>query len=270
MPGCAIVLPLVHPGTRHTISLKPKTLSGRGVIELPPTMKRKQRAALENPAKKKQAKAVGLAVSQAIARSQATPRVSQSIRFQVTSPNVERKNIDVGGPGTLTLVAGSAAWTAGTLLNPIAQGTTANQRVGRKVTMLSVMIRYAVALASTSTGGSPIRFKVVYDKQSNGAAPAITDIVTVDTFTAPNNLDNSDRFVTLIDKITAPISAGSETSVAAVEKASMSLETMFTGTAGAIANILSGSVYIFAAQDSAIATANATFSYISRIRFTDQ
>lgn len=236
-------------------------------------MKRKQRAALDSPSAKKKQATMLLNVSQQLARSAnqpPLPRPQRGLRFQVNSPNVERKNIDVGGPATIAVAFGSAAWSAGTLLNTVAQGTTANQRVGRKITMLSLQIRYAVALGATSTGGSPIRFKVVYDKQSNGVAPAITDILTVDTFTAPNNLDNSDRFITLMDKVTEPISTGNNPSVSSIEKTTMSLETMFTGTAGAIANILSGSVYIFVAQDSAILVANAVFSFITRIRFTDQ
>lgn len=235
-------------------------------------MKRKQRAALQGPpSKKKLAAVAGMAASQAVARSQGMgpPIPRKTLRFQVVSPNMEKKNIDIGGPNTITMTFATATWFGGTLLNGVAQGLTPNTRVGRKTTMVSLLLRWAASLAATSTGGSPVRIKVVYDKQSNGAAPVITDILTIDSFFAPNNLDNSDRFVTLIDKITDPISTGDSFSVAGVEKVNMALETMFTGTAGAIANILSGSIYIFASMDSGILVASPTLAYISRIRFTD-
>ena len=50
----------------------------------------------------------------------------------------------------------------------------------------------------------------------------------------------------------------------------LNLETMFNaGSAGTIADITSGSVYMFIAQSGGITTTAPTLSYRSRIRYTD-
>ena len=46
-------------------------------------------------------------------------------------------------------------------------------RVGRKITMTKITMNWNVAMPSAAVGGGSLRFKVVYDKQTNGAAPSI-------------------------------------------------------------------------------------------------
>lgn len=166
--------------------------------------------------------------------------------------------------------AGSFAFSAATLLNGLASGSTATTRVGRKVTMTSLLLRYNVSLAPTSVGGSPIRILVVYDKQANAAAPAITDILLTDTFNSANNLSNRDRFVTISDFITPCISVAGNYSYAGVIYKRFALETMFnTGSAGTVGDMTSGSVHVFSAQTADITTATYEMSMVGRIRFTD-
>jgi len=164
----------------------------------------------------------------------------------------------------------SGAFTAGTLLNGLVPGSTASQRIGRKVTIKSLLVRYSWGLATTSTGGSPLRILIVYDKQANAVAPAITDILLTDTFHSANNLSNRDRFVTISDIITDPVSTGDSFAVAGVIYKKLNLETMYNaGTAGTIGDISSGSIYMFVAQTGRIATASPEFSSTVRIRYTD-
>lgn len=203
---------------------------------------------------------------------QLRPAAVPNLRFQkqTSSAGPEKKNVDVGAPSTLALAFGSAAWTAApVLLNPIAQGTTANTRLGRKTQNISLLLRWSVQLGAASTGGAPVRVKVVFDKQANGAAPAITDIFTLNDFHSVNNLDNTDRFITLIDFITPTVSLSGDYSVSGVIKKSLKLETMWTGAAGAIANITSGSFYLLVAQEGGILVGNAIFTYLTRIRYID-
>lgn len=180
----------------------------------------------------------------------------------------ELKFIDNNANTAVTF--GSSTFSTPVLLNGVQQGSDATARIGRKTIMKSLLLRYTWNLGSTSTGGSPVRILIVYDKQANAAAPAITDLLLADTFISQNNLNNRDRFVVLCDVITEPISANGNGSIGGTIYKKINLETMFNaGTAGTIADITSGSVYLFVAQTANIGTANASFNWRSRIRFED-
>jgi len=164
---------------------------------------------------------------------------------------------------------------AAILLNGIAQGTTASTRVGRKLTIKSLLLKYTWNRGAASTGGSPLRILVVYDRQTNATAPAITDILVVDEFTSPNNLSNRDRFITIFDHIAEDVGGGDVTGgyrycTSGVLYKSLNLEQMFnTGNAGTVGDITSGSIYLFVAQAGFLATANGNFTMYSRMRYTD-
>lgn len=165
---------------------------------------------------------------------------------------------------------GVNTWSAGTLLNGMATGSDASTRIGRKITIKSLLARWSFQLATTSVGGSPVRILIVYDKQANATAPAITDILLVDHFNSPNNLSNRDRFVTISDFVSEGISTGDKFSESGVIYKKLNLETMFNaGSAGTIGDITSGSIYMFVCQDSGITTAVADFQSYVRIRYTD-
>jgi len=164
----------------------------------------------------------------------------------------------------------SAAFSAAQLLLTIAQGTDASGRIGRKITVKSLLFRFAIKLGTTSTFGAPVRILIVYDRQANATAPAITDVLTVDDFFSPNNLSNRDRFVTIFDNITDPISAGSNAQVADVLYKRLNLEVMYNaGTDATIGSISSGSIYLFVAQAGSLLTANGNINARCRIRYTD-
>ena len=156
------------------------------------------------------------------------------------------------------------------LLNGMANGSDASSRIGRKVVLKSLLIRWTAALSPTSTGGSPIRILCIYDKQANATAPSVTDILLADNFNSANNLSNRDRFVTLCDYITEPVSANGDFTVSGAIYKKINLETMFnTGSAGTIGDITSGSVYLIAAQTAGVSTAAVSLAARSRIRYTD-
>ena len=135
---------------------------------------------------------------------------SKSLVFQANTVGAgpERKNIDsnlVGVSGIATPI-GLPDWSPTiTLLNGVAQGATEVTRVGRKITMTKITMNWNVAMPSAAVGGGSLRFKVVYDKQTNGAAPSILSVFTVDNFYSHNNLANADRYITLFDHITDPL-----------------------------------------------------------------
>lgn len=195
----------------------------------------------------------------------------------------ELKYVDVDGTIAQS-IGNTAVWTNLGLLNGLSQGTTASQRVGRKVNMKSYYIRWGINPQITSIQSFAVRFLCIYDKQANASAPNISDILEgnggAPTFFAPNNLSNRDRFITLADwttpVITGPAgSTATNASVGAPAKAfgdwykRLSLEVMFNGTnGGTIGDITSGSVYLFACEYG-VATANVQVAFYSRIRYTD-
>lgn len=203
------------------------------------------------------------------------PISAQSMRVggYATSSAPEKKFVDVSVNGQALALAANTFTTPGPtfLLNGLVPDSTATGRIGRKIVMKSLYVRYSFNMAATSTLGAPCRLIVFYDKQANAAAPAVTDVLLADSFLSPNNLSNRDRFVILADEVTEPIgvATGVFTTSGVIYK-KLNLETMYNaGTAGTIADITSGSVYIMACQAGPIATAAPVWNFRSRIRYSD-
>lgn len=184
---------------------------------------------------------------------------------------IEKKWVDI---------AQNAAFPSGTttgtltLLNPLSLGNTSNSRVGSRVEVKSVAIRGLFQSSATSIA-TPIRIKVVYDKESNGAAPVATDILTNDVIYGHNNLSNAGRFITLIDQIITPTFAPGVTAIGSGGSLVFDLFVKCnlpvkynTGNAGTIADIVSGGIYMLTYQTGASTTPNND-EIITRVRYTD-
>ncbi len=90
-------------------------------------------------------------------------------------------------------------------LNLIAQGVTESTRVGRKCTLKSFAWHFDMDLpevdaAATPAGGDVVRVILFLDKQANGAALVVTDFLEINNYQSFNNLANSSRFRTLMDR----------------------------------------------------------------------
>ena len=153
-------------------------------------------------------------------------------------------------------VAGLGLATGYTCINTLEQGNGVSQRIGNKVVIKSIMIQGMIAapvtVDATDTGG--VRVIVVYDKQTNGAAPAITEIIgNVSTaggyatgFNSPIKITNKNRFVVLRDHI-FPMGGN-------IDQASHSfkwfikkqLETTYSSTSSppTVANITTGAIFL--------------------------
>jgi len=114
----------------------------------------------------------------------------------------ELKALDV--PNNTVLVNTTAVITP---LNLIRAGSTFCNRIGRKIEMESARLVGALVPVRTVVNQDYVRIMIVYDRQTNGALPAIADILqTTDQATANTtgtlsgvNLNNRDRFVILKD-----------------------------------------------------------------------
>lgn len=172
-----------------------------------------------------------------------------------------------------TLTQGVGTWTtpgATFLLNGLVPDSTASGRIGRKVMMKSIYIRISFELQAASVGGSPLRCIVVYDKQANATAPAVTDVLVTDAHISPNNISNRDRFVTVFDQMIDTVSVNNNFSASSSLYKKINLPIQFNaGTAGTIADITTGSLYIMFSQTSGITTSGPIVRWYARIRYSD-
>lgn len=205
----------------------------------------------------------------AMRRKSALTRQSMLVGgYAGTKVRAEKKFIDVSA--TSTAVAGASTFSAATLLNGCVPGATASDRIGRKIHMKSLFLRYTTAIPASSGGSGCVRILVVYDKQPNAATAAITDVLLASDMRSPNNLSNSDRFVTLIDEVCQPMSVNEIEEQSGVLYRKFNLESAFNaGTAGTIADITSGSILLFTAQSGGITTNAPTTTFRARVRYVD-
>lgn len=118
------------------------------------------------------------------------------------SNSTELKALDF--PASNQLLNATAVITP---LNLIRAGSSFFNRVGRKIEMQSLRIVLEVEPLRSITADDYVRFMIVYDRQTNGALPAIADIIQTTDQAGANtttplsgiNLNNRDRFVILRD-----------------------------------------------------------------------
>lgn len=159
---------------------------------------------------------------------------------------------------------GSAAWSELDCLNGITQGISANERVGRKIQMKSLQVRWS---ESTTASLSALRILVVYDRDGL-PLPFITDVLSVDNFNSNMQLSNSDRFVVLHDEvIPCEVSGPTNNRRAGKFYIKLNLPTMYQGTTNAGGDISHGSLWIM--SNSLNGPIGAGIGYNSRVRYTD-
>jgi len=179
----------------------------------------------------------------------------------------EKKNIDTDTPALIAV--GSTLGSGPTLLNTCAQGTTAITRVGRSIRMTSIQYRFIGSLAATSVGSSPLRLLIVYDKQTNQAAPTCADIMQSDTIESPLNLEKNKRFVVLFDDDVECIGTAGPQSWSRKGYKKINLETEFTGASGTVGYIIGGAVWAIVYQNGNIITTAPAMQLYTRIRYID-
>ncbi len=88
----------------------------------------------------------------------------------------------------------------------IPEGNGESARVGRRITVRSILWRYNIQLPTTATAADTsdiVRVILYHDKQTNGATATITGILEANDFQAFNNLANKGRFTILMDRFHA-------------------------------------------------------------------
>lgn len=161
-----------------------------------------------------------------------------------------------------------------TLIPTIAQGSTVNQRIGKKAILKSLQIRGTVYNGST-TSTSDCAVLIVYDRQPTGSLPAVTDILDSANSRSFNNDVNSDRFkiirrwdFELIGASGTPTTGLEAMSADAFVSLNLPIQFKAVGT-GAINDIALGALYLVTVGNNAAGTSASSAGLGFRTRFMD-
>lgn len=159
------------------------------------------------------------------------------------------------------------------LLNGLSLGNTAITRVGQQVSIKSLQI--TGRWANDQAVPQAMRIMVFIDKQANGAAPAVTDLLNSVVPTALRNLAWRKRFNVIVDKFysVGGYTAAVETNVYRVVKMYIKFKRPLkveynTGNNGNIQDIAANSLYWCVVGNQA-APGGCPFVGNARIRFYD-
>jgi len=168
----------------------------------------------------------------------------------------------------------TAAFVGITCLNLVPQGAGVFQRVGNKIFTRNIRLR-AYFSAATAADLVYLRVAVIYDRQPNGAYPAIADIFANATTGACTqmvslNIANVRRFTPLRDQILTVDPAKSVMPVIDWY-IPCRLQTEFKTSTSAIADITTGSILLVvsAVNGAGSLSTFATGGLVSRIRYDD-
>lgn len=169
----------------------------------------------------------------------------------------------------------------GSIIN-IAQGVTESQRIGRKCTIRSMHWQASLTLPGANGAASPpasdrVRVIVYLDRQCNGAAAAIGDILALNIIDSFRNLANQGRFQLLHDKFyplnyqtLSSDNAGTQDACTLIKNFSfykkLNIPIEYSGTTGAIGEIRSNNIGILLEGQVGVAGFNGRI----RFRFSDR
>jgi len=202
--------------------------------------------------------------------------------YNLSSGTKEYKFVDVslGASGSsTTLVTGGAATFV--LLNGLKQGTSAFNRIGNKIAMKSLYWGLNFALSSadvdpatdTNVNNVPVRCMIVYDKQTNGVAPVMTDFIDTADASAQLNLNKRSRCQVFAGErfhlgANGTIELATGGSVINVFR-KLNVDTQYSGTGATVTSIASGALWMVTIGDAAAASPNPTFRLSTRVRFVE-
>lgn len=163
-------------------------------------------------------------------------------------------------------------------LNLIPQGVTATTRVGRQCQIKSIQVRATVQYVpgADTVGSAQVWIYLVQDRQANGAAAAVTDVLTSDDFNiAMINLANSERFRVIRRwAITLQAGAGVQGAFGRDHKTideyiRVNTPVEFSSTTGAITELKSNNYFLMAGTSAAATDDEVAVAGTCRLRFTD-
>lgn len=183
-----------------------------------------------------------------------------------------------GGAGELKFldidIDDAAVSAAGTIIEDacpvIVQGTGENERLGRKCTIKKIGWKFNITLGTSAAALSDETVRVILylDTQCNGTAAAVTGtggMLVSDDYQAFNNLENSGRFRTWMDRTYSlnSLAGGYSMNVNDTFYKDCSLDMEYSGTTGAIGEMRSNNFGVLLLSKGG----QAVFDSKMRIRF---
>lgn len=158
-------------------------------------------------------------------------------------------------------------------INALGQGQDFNQRIGRKITMKSIQIRYQMNQILAPAGIQlSTRVLIVYDRQPTGALPAVQDILTTQlTCNGYVNLNNRQRFWILMDKIHCMDTAGPKSIMEKrfIRLGRKGVDATYNSVLGTIADISSGALYVIVQNGTPVLGNDMGLLMSTRVKYTD-
>ena len=166
--------------------------------------------------------------------------------------------------------------TTGTItaLNIVAQGDALTQRTGSRYTQLGLQIRGYVQ-SGTATTITMTAFLIVWDRQPQGALPAITDILDTADSRSFQRADNRDRFHVLLRRdyvLMGPAGTPTSASIKNVDEfIKFRRQTVLAGgdTTGVVANMKTGGLYLVTVGVAPAGATAGTMNARFRLHFAD-
>ncbi len=187
-------------------------------------------------------------------------------------PNGELKFWDVNKGITATSVTGTIFNNS---LNLIPQGVTESNRVGRKCVIKGLYMKMILRQPATVTASNcsdATRMVIYLDKQCNGTAAIVANLLNGTDILNFRNLTNSGRFRFLCDKTWQTSSQsgnGSSTGEYALYRSinipNLNIPIEFDSTTGALTEIRSNNIGVMVISESA----ETVVQYGVRLRFSD-
>lgn len=163
-----------------------------------------------------------------------------------------------------TAAAGVTTAPSLTLLNGVAQGDADAQREGDQIYMKYLILKGYIQPGDPN--GNLLRLVIIYDTQTNGAAPSFADLFqTLGDVAALRFWFSQKRYKFIFDK-TYAVDAYKPISINIRKK--LNKFTYFGNNAsGGVANMIKGSLYLYTISDSG-AVPNPTIEWNSRVFYT--
>lgn len=212
-------------------------------------------------------------------RSASTSRRTSAFSRRMASAAAPRRAARKESGYVDTAAATYAMDTTGTiaLLNVVAQGTSVNQRVGKKISMKGLQCRGS-SYNNSAAIQNDVAMIIVYDKRPDGNLPAITDILVTATSKSFNNTQNEGRFSILkrIDYTQVGDTTGTQLTSNTANSLDFYLDLKgkpvvykAAGT-GAIGDIEEGALYVVTVGSSGAGVGAAAANVGFRLRYYDQ
>jgi len=210
---------------------------------------------------------------------QRVPYRRNYVPAQIAGPIRELKSVDFADANVrncvaVAAVAGAANLATGmTQVSGSAQGDASYEHTGKQISMQSFQLELELAQPQTDASGSTVRVILLYDRQPNGAYPAIGDVLAdnagAPTFNSGINIGYRQRYAVLRDaqitlNYSGPLTAHYETFIR------RPLAMNFIGITNAIASLGSGAVYLIVFFNQLVGTTAPTITSVHcRTRFYD-